>query len=94
MHIFSTKWWESMNYYWGMEVMFGRLTTCMEKMELNQTQMEEMQMQLDGKMSNVFLSTTNNVVGLTKLKNMTMNIGGKMLNPILTTSTSNPESIL
>ncbi len=74
--------------------MFGRLTTCMEKMELNQTQMEEMQMQLDGKMFNVLLSTTNNVVGLTKLKNMIMNFRGKMLNPILITSTSNPKSIL
>jgi hypothetical protein len=83
-----------MNYYWGMEVMFGRLATHMEKMELNQTQMEEMKMQLDGKMSNVMFSTTNNVVGLTKLKTVIMNFIGKILNPILTTNTSNPRSIL
>lgn len=74
--------------------MFGRLTTCMEKMELNQTQMEEMQMQLDGRMSNVMFSTKNNVVGLIKFKTMIMNFIGEMLNPILTTNTSNPKSIL
>jgi hypothetical protein len=58
--------------YWGMEVMFRRLATHMDKMELNQTQMEEMKMQLDGKMSNVMLFTKNNVVGLTKFKTMIM----------------------
>jgi len=56
--------------------------------------MEEMQMQLDGRMFNVMFSPKNNVVGLIKFKTMIMNFIGEMLNPILTTNTFNPKSIL
>jgi hypothetical protein len=52
--------------------------------------MEEKQMQLDGKVFNVLLSTTNNVVVLADLKTMIMSFIGKTLNPTSTTTPSDP----
>jgi hypothetical protein len=56
--------------------------------------MEEKQMQLDGKVFNVFLSTTNNVVVLADFKTMIMSFIGKTLNPTSTTTPSNPKFAL
>jgi hypothetical protein len=51
-------------------------------------------MQLDGKASNVLLSTTNNVVVLVNLKTMIMHFIGKTLNPTSTTTPFEPKFAL
>ncbi len=51
-------------------------------------------MQLDGKVFNVLLSTTNNVVVLANFKTMIMNFIGKTLNPTSTTTPFDPKSAL
>jgi len=63
-------------------------------MEENQTLMEEKQMQLDGKVSNVLLSSTNNVVVLADFKTMIMSFIGKTLNPTSITTPFDPKSTL
>jgi hypothetical protein len=49
---------------------------------------------LDGKVSNVLLSTTSNVVVLVDFKTMTMNFIGKIVNLVSTTTQFDPKSIL
>jgi hypothetical protein len=66
----------------------------MAKIEQNQTLMEEKKMQLDGKVSDVLLSTTNNVAILVDLKTMIMNFIGKTLNPKTTTTPFDPKFAL
>jgi hypothetical protein len=66
----------------------------MAKLEQTQAQMEEKQMQLDGKGFDVLLSATNNVVVLVDLKTMIMSFIGKTINLILTTTPFDPKSIL
>jgi hypothetical protein len=51
-------------------------------------------MQLDGKVFDVLLSTTNNVIVLIDLKTMIMNFISKTLNPTSTTTPSNPKFAL
>jgi len=51
-------------------------------------------MQLDGKVFDVLLSTTHNVVVLVNLKTMIMNFISKTLNPTLITTPFNPKSAL
>ncbi len=50
-------------------------------------------MQLDGKVFNILLSTTNNVV-LVDLKTMITSCIGKTLNPTSTATPSNPKFII
>ncbi len=77
-----------------MQVVSGRLATHMAKMEQNQTLTKEKQMQLDGKVFNVLLSTKNNVVILIDLKTMIMSFIGKTLNMTSITTPSDPKSAL
>jgi hypothetical protein len=51
-------------------------------------------MQLDGKVFDVLLSITNNVVVLTNLKTMIMNFIGKTLNPTSIATPFNPKFAL
>jgi hypothetical protein len=56
--------------------------------------MEQKQSQLDGKMIEVFLSTTRNVVALSDIKIMFMDFMGKFEEGGTTTSPFEPKSIL
>jgi hypothetical protein len=51
-------------------------------------------MQLDGKVFDVLLSTTHNVVVLANFKTMIMNFISKTLNPTSIATPSNPKSAL
>jgi hypothetical protein len=56
--------------------------------------MEQKQSQLDGKMIEVFLSTTRNVVALTNIKIMFMDFMGKFEEGVTIASPYEPKSIL